>query len=189
MEINLDLGDDVSDLEAQLLISETQINKAVKRALKKTAKWIETHSKREMGKELKIPQKLLTLRYRRSFFTKEGRHSAHLWFGFAAIRPLDISNNHRYRNGELTIGSHQFEDGFIATMKNGHRDVYRRSGGGKRTKRADGQWTELPIEKVGFHIDVFADRIMERYYHRAEARFKQILKQELHFVLNVENKL
>ncbi|HFQ4975663.1 TPA: hypothetical protein ACGU7V_004737, partial [Vibrio vulnificus] len=61
LQLNLQLDQELAYLEAQLMVSVPQIQKAIDRALKKTARWLETHSKRELGRELKLPIKVLTV--------------------------------------------------------------------------------------------------------------------------------
>lgn len=189
MNLEIDLSDDLADLESKLLISISQIQKAVSRSLKKTARWLETHSKRELGVALGVPQRVLSARYYQSFNVQGGSRSVGVWFGLNPIRLSHIGKA-KQNNIGVKVGSHFYEGAFIATMASGHEGVFKRSAKSnpknKRVKRADGQWSELPIEEVSFEIDGIASAVLERYHHRAEARFKQILKQEINFALNIE---
>jgi|GEM_PF-556906 len=189
MELHIDLGDELQHLESQLLASVPQINKAVVRALRKTTKWIETHSKRELGVALSIPQRVISNRFFHDMQLKDGKRSVNVWFG---LNPVSVSSLGRLSQNSIgaKAGKHQFVGSFVASMKSGHTGIFKRvyQGGGERSKRDDGQWTELPIEEETFEIESLAQPIIERYYARAEARFKQVLKQEVHYVLNVEGK-
>ncbi len=198
LHLKLDLSDDLVELEKQLLASVPQLNRAIDRALKKTARWLETHSKRELGLALQVPQRVFKARFFRHFSTKDGSRSVNVWFGLDSMRAIDLGNPRQTDMG-VKVGKHFFSGAFIAKMQSGHVGIYRRSNEFKRNfssdernemrqKRTDGQWTELPIEEVGFSIEQIAKPILERYYARAEARFKQLLKQEINFVINVENK-
>jgi hypothetical protein len=196
LRLEIDLGEDLAELEAQLMASVPQVNRAIDRALKKTARWLETHSKRELGTALQVPQRVFKTRFFRHFSTKNGKRSVNVWFGLDSMRSIDLGNPRQTAQG-VKVGKHLFSGAFIANMKSGHTGIFRRSNefnrnftsderNENRQKRADGQWTELPIEEVGFPIEQIAKPILERYHVRAEARFKQILKQEINFALNVE---
>ena len=190
MNLEIDLSDELAELEAQLLVSVSQIQRAVTRTLKKTARWLETHSKRELGVALSVPQRVLSARYYQSFNIKDGNRTVSVWFGLNPIRLTSIGTAKQNDIG-VKVGRHFYEGSFIATMASGHVGVLKRTAkshsDNRREKRKDGQWTELPIKEQSFEIDEIAEPILERYHNRAEARFKQILKQEINFALNIEN--
>ena len=189
MELKIELGDELSHLEAQLRASVPQINKAVIRALRKTTKWLETHSKREIGIALSIPQRVISNRFFHEMQVKDGKRSVNVWFG---LNPVSVSSLGRLSQNTIgaKAGKHQFVGSFVASMKSGHTGIFKRvyQGGGERSKRDDGQWTELPIEEESFEIESLAQPIIERYFARAEVRFKEILEKEVHYVLHVEGK-
>lgn len=189
MNLEIDLDDELSALEDQLLVSVSQIQRAVTRTLKKTAKWLETHSKRELGVALRVPQRVLSTHYYQSFNIKDGKRTARVWFGLNPIRLWSIGTAKQNDIG-VKVGRHFYEGSFIATMASGHEGVFNRSAkshaDNRRVKRKDGQWSELPIKEQSFKIQDIAEPILERYHNRAEARFKQILKQEINFALNIE---
>lgn len=189
MELHIDLGAELAHLESQLRASIPQINKAVVRALRKTTKWIETHSKRELGVALSIPQRVISNRFFHEMQIKEGKRSVNVWFG---LNPVSVSSLGRLSQNTIgaRAGKHQFVGSFVASMQSGHEGVFKRKydDGGTRSKRQDGQWTELPIQEENFEIEEIALPIIERYYARAEVRFKQLLEQEVHYVLHVEGK-
>lgn len=189
MELHIDLGEELKHLESQLLASIPQINKAVIRALRKTTKWIETHSKRELGIVLSIPQRVISNRFFHEMQVKDGKRLVNVWFG---LNPISVSSLGRLSQNVMgaRAGKHQFVGSFVASMQSGHKGIFKRSyqDGGDRSKREDGQWTELPIEEESFEIEGLAQPIVERYYARAEARFKQILEHEIHYVLHLEGK-
>ena len=187
MNFNVELGDDILDLERDLEISISQIQKAISRVLKKTARWLEIHSKRELGVALGVPQHILSTRYRKTFHFKNGTRSVNVWFGLNPILAKDIGRSVQSNTG-VKVGNKSFVKAFIATMDNGHLGVFKRKfrNGGRRKKRADGQWTELPIVEESFQLDDIAEPILERYQTRVEARFEKILKQELNFAMNIE---
>ncbi|WP_394179631.1 hypothetical protein [Marinomonas posidonica] len=187
MILEIHLGSEIAELEEQLELSVRQLQKAVTRTLKKTARWLETHTKRELGVALSVPQRVLAARYYKTFYLKNGERTVNVWFGLSPISVYSLGKAKQTDLG-VRVGKHHFIGAFIATMKSGHTGIFKRkyAAGGKRTKRQDGQWTELPIEAVTMEIDKIAQPIIERYHARAEARFKQILKQEIHFAMNIE---
>ena len=67
LQLNLQLDQELAYLEAQLMTSVPQIQQAIDRALKKTAHWLETPSRRELGRELKLPIKVLPVRFHDTF--------------------------------------------------------------------------------------------------------------------------
>lgn len=187
MNLAIDLGDDIAELEEQLEISIKQLQKAVARALTKTARWLETQTKRELGVALSVPQRVLAARYYKTFYMKNGKRTVNVWFGLSPISVGALGKPVQTDIG-VRVGKHHFIGAFVATMKSGHQGVFKRKhdSGGKRSKRSDGQWTELPIEEERFPIEAIAEPIIERYHVRAEARFHKILKQEINFAMNVE---
>lgn len=187
MHLEMDLGDELAELEEQLLVSFSQIQKAVNRALRKTARWLETHSKRELGVALAVPQRIFSTRYHQSYQLKGTKRSVSVWFGLNPIAVYQLGNARQTSTG-VRVGRHEFNGAFIATMDSGHTAVFKRSNtaDSRREKRKDGQWTELPIEEERFAIEDIAEPILERYHARAEARFKQVLQQEINFALNIE---
>lgn len=189
MNFNVELDSDILDLERDLEISVSQMQKAISRALRKTSRWLETHSKRELGVALGVPQNILSARYRKTFHFKNGVRSVNVWFGLNPISIKDMGNLVQTRAG-VRVGKKNFVGSFIATMDSGHlgafKRKYRNRPGGRREKRADEQWTELPIIEETFQIHEIAEPILERYQARVEARFEQILKQEINFAMNIE---
>ncbi len=188
MFLDIDLSSELGELEQQLQVSIIQIQKAVSRTLKKTGRWLETHSKREIGVALALPQRVLSVRYYQRFSVKNGNRSVNVWFGLNPIRMSAIGNAHQTAAG-VKVGKHEYHGAFIAQMESGHVGVFQRIAAAdtRREKRKkDGQWTELPIKEEIFEIESLSAPILERYYARAEARFKQILKQEINYVLKIE---
>jgi hypothetical protein len=49
MNLEIELGDSVAELEEQLELSIRQLQKAVTRTIQKTARWLETQTKRELA--------------------------------------------------------------------------------------------------------------------------------------------
>ncbi len=183
LKLELDLGKELAYLESMLLESRPNIQKAIDRSLRKTSAWLETHSKRELKRELRVPLHTLSVRFHHKFYLNDGERAIVVWFGIDPISAGALGNSRRNKKG-LKVGSHQFDGAFWATMKSGHEEVFRRS----KTKnvkriRPDGQWTTLPINGVKHHIDESSTEIFNRYYKRAQARFSVVLRQQLKFIL------
>ncbi|GHY00989.1 phage tail protein [Vibrio cholerae] len=174
LQLNLQLDQELAYLEAQLMASVPQIQKAIDRALKKTARWLETHSKRELGRELKLPIKVLTVRFQHTFYLKDGEKAVSVWFGLNPVQVRYIGKAKQNRRG-TRVGKHQFDGAFSAAMKSEHLNVFRRKGRER-----------LPIEVVRLPIEEQSNPIFERYYQRAQGRFTELLRQELNFALNHE---
>ena len=184
--LDLKLDGELEYLEAQLLISQPQILKAVDRALRKLTAWIERHSKRELGKVLKVPARVLSVRFFRSFLLQGSKREVHVWFGLNPIRYSQIGSLRQTSKG-VRVGKHFLQGAFVAQMKSGHRGVFLRDRSSRHEKRPDGQWTELPINEQMLEIEEEASRTLERFYQRAESRFKELLRQELNYVIHHEN--
>lgn len=166
IQMDLTLGTELAYLEAKLTRAKPKIQKAIDRAVKKTARWLEVHTKRDLGKELKINQQALTFRYRKTFFPDTKAVS--VWFGIDPFQARYIGRSRQNKRG-VKAGSYQFDHAFIATMKNGHTNIFRR-------KKDTIKKVHLPISEPG-------SEIFQRYQVRAQARFSTILKQELNFIL------
>jgi len=176
LSLDLQLNKELAYLEAQMLASAPQIQKAINRALRKTTKWLETHSKRELARELQLPIRVLSVRFRHTFYLKGGERAAQVWFGLDPVQVRHIGKARQNKRG-TRVGKHQFDGAFVATMKSGHENVFKR-----KTKE------RLPIEVIRLPIDEQAEPVFERYYKRATVRFTELLQQELNFILNHEGK-
>ena len=85
LELQVGIGQVNEDLAGHLIGLEGKVEVAVDRAIKKTARWLRTHSAREIGKELNIKQAAIKQRFR---FTDTGKgfgRKATVWVGLLAI--------------------------------------------------------------------------------------------------------
>ncbi len=174
LQLDFQLDQEFAYLEAKLTALAPQLQRAVDRALRKTARWLETHSKRELGRELKLPIRVLSIRFQHVLQLKGQQKSAVVWFGVNPIEARYLGSARQNRRG-TRVGRHQFDLAFTASMKNAHKNVFRRKGRER-----------LPIEVVRMSIDKESTLIFQRFYQRAQGRFSEVLQQELNFVLEHE---
>lgn len=126
--INLDL--DVEGIERtarDLQATQAQIQKALKSALAKLARWLRTQSLRGLSTKLEISQKVL----RRRLKTFKVKHSANgsevtIWYGLNPIALIYLGAR-RTQKG-VTAGKRRVEGGFIATSKRQGPQVFKRRG-------------------------------------------------------------
>ena len=209
LSLNIDVGQISNDLTEHLLGLNLPIEKAINRAMNKIARWLRTHSVREIGRELKIKQSVIRSRYR---FNKSGKGSAQrisIWVGLLAIAAHHAGTAAQNSAGTKVKGR-QFDSAFKAKIYNSEERVFIRTAANKRhghatlgnreqkasrgLRDAHNQRSlpaqlrgRFPVEVVGIDIEEVGQEVLERYESRINKRYGQILEQELHYALNIEN--
>ncbi|MEM5529553.1 hypothetical protein WN093_12070 [Gammaproteobacteria bacterium AS21] len=200
----IDLDDITKELTEHIQGLDSKVNKAVKRALKKVGTWLRTHSMREIGKELQINLSALRKRYRLSTTNKNHNNELKLWVGLLSIAAHDAGKALKNKAGTKVRG-HQFDSAFKAKIYNNEERVFIRSAankkqqhttvGSKGKKKRSRHKQDLPasissrfpVEVVGIDVQEIGLDVLERYEKRINKRYGELLTQELHFALNVEN--
>ena len=196
----LSFDDATNDLTNNITDAQHRVSKAVNRAVKKTARWLKTHSMRDIGKELGIKQAPLKRRFLIST-NPQAPSQATVWFGLLAIAAHDVGRARQTKAG-VNVGKHRFEGAFYRAVYGDNEKVY------IRTKRNDvaGHHTisgrhnrgysrdmndpslagRFPVQVVGIDIQDVSERIVQRYEARLNQRYREILAHELRFAISIE---
>jgi hypothetical protein len=213
LALHIDAGQITHDLTSHLQGLDLPIEKAINRAMNKVARWLRTHSVREIGKELKIKQSIIRNRYRFSKSGKGGSQQINIWVGLLAVAAHQAGPAAQNSAGTKVKGR-QFDSAFKAKIYNSDERVFIRSAANmrqghvtlgdptqkqKRQQRNAGHKRKglsrdlpaklrgrFPVEVVGIDIEDIGQDILERYEGRINRQYGKILEQELNFALNVE---
>lgn len=146
-----------------------QLDRAADRALKKTAQWLRTHSAREIGQVLDIPNGPLKRRF--AIYPRRGAREVKLWIG---INPLDVHylGDPQQTPSGVKVRRREYRGAFIAPMRSSGKIVWQRKGRER-----------LPIEKVRQAWDKDAMTVIDRWERRATARFIELFEHEARHAL------
>lgn len=157
----------------QLLETDPRAHRAANRAINKAIDWLSGHVAREIAKDNQVPVRVIRTRRTFMHYSSDGRLSGSLWFGLNSIKAAYAGPLRQQRKG-ARAGAHLFEGGFLATMKNGHRGIFKRAGKAR-----------FPI--VEQSVILFSEP--DDYAHLvtdAEERLGTLLAQELNYEFNVK---
>lgn len=128
--------------------------KETSRALTKTSKRAATRTRRQVAKDVGLPQRMIKDRVQ-GFRARivNGNPESSVWVGTKVGIPLSQVPGARVnlRTGILAAGRTRTQT-FKATMPSGHKGIFVRKPNSRHKKRSDGQWTELPIEEPKVRI-------------------------------------
>lgn len=200
-EINLSAVSEKISSDMRLLGDRVSV--AVSRALRKTERWLRVHSMREIGRELNISNAALKYRYK---IETNGKRLK-LWFGLlniAAHETGSVSQN----AGGVKVRGRQFGGAFYRRIYGSDQKIYIRTSRNRvfdhPTYTQDGKhrvnrnpdyaflegWDpgrggrgRFPVQVVGVEIAPVAVAILKSYEARINARYEEILAQEINFAL------
>ena len=196
--LTLNFSDTTSDLTAELYHVSDKVAKAVNRAVKKTARWLRTHSMRDLSKELNIKQAPLKSRFIVGTDPKKPSE-AKIWIGLLAIGAHDIGRASQNQAG-VRVANRQYDGAFYQAVYGSEKKVYIRARRNRimqhdvvreqrrRKYRAINQNLKgrFPVQVVGVEIKDVADRVIQRYEARVNKRYREILEHELKFAIDLE---
>lgn len=206
-EMQVDIGRATKDMTEHLVGLEKQVGKAVDRAVRKVARWLRTHSVREIGRELNITQAALKRRYRFSDTGHGFNRRVNIWVGLLAIAAHDTGKINQGPAGARVRGR-QFDGAFKQKIYGSEEKVYIRASAnrerGHATVTQGGRdWSKysreklnsaraeygdrFPVQVVGIEIEDIGLDVLERYQSRLDGQYRRILDQELNYALNVES--
>lgn len=153
-----------------------QYHRAFRRALNKTARWLQSQSIKQVSREKKLPQKLLRHRISVSQARHQSMHlTAYLVANLRGVRGCDVGVQRQTALG-ARAGRFLFPRSFIATMPHGHRGIYRR-----RTAQA------LPIQEVRVPLGAKAAAIIVALVkEQTMPQFQRYFAHELAFATRFE---
>ena len=197
--LTLNFDDATQDMTQHLDGVSRKIEKAVHRAVKKTANWLRTHSVRDLGKELNIKQAPLKNRFVVGTNPKEPGKAV-IWIGLLAIAAHNVGKPSQNASG-VRVGKHQFDGAFFRRIYGDEEKVYIRASRNRIEQHAAVRENRtvkyrslsdpklkgrFPVQVVGVDIAEKADKVIQRYESRLNQRYSQILEQELNFALRIE---
>ena len=121
-------ADDLRQVPHFLGLQKHDIERAMLRAINKTARWLRTRIAREVATELNVKVGLArnSLQLRMA-----SRHGLNASVGLnpkaSRIKAVDLGQPKQNKAG-VRVGRHSFRGAFIATMPSGHTGVFRRKG-------------------------------------------------------------
>lgn len=199
------LSADSEQLTQDLELLGKRCEVAVQRAIKKLARWLRTHSLREIGRELKITQKVLKKRFRIDENSKGDSPYINIWFGLLNVGAHEVGKARQNRAGTRVRGR-QFDGAFVKKIYGSEEKVYIRARRNRRAGHATvaqrpgrnnrypnraflaEEGGRFPVQVVGVEIEEVATEILERYEQRINARYQELLQQEVNYALNVESR-
>lgn len=201
VSVQLNFAREINRATAAIQATPKQVEKASDRAIKKTIRWLKTRVAREISTATKVPQKSLKPRMTTTVAGKGADRVHILWFGSMPL-PAEKAGKARQTKKGTTAGKHRFEGAFVATIYNPEANVWvrtrrnqsvghltlgkkRRPGAGSVPRELAGRF---PVQRVGVELDALAGEVFKRYHQRAEARFGELIEQELNYAVNHENK-
>lgn len=174
-----DIGTHVSLLRD---LSNHGLQKAINRASKKMARWLQTHIARQAAMMLGMKTSSFK-KYRIKLNMRDASGITKVWIGTNRIAAHHLQNPRWKRQWSgARAGGQTFDGAFIANSKaGGNRN------GLKVFRRLPGQYGpngKEKLEKVSIAIDSDVKEAIYRLQNRANARFKELLLQEIRFELS-----
>lgn len=159
-----------------------QMRRAETRALNKTLRWGIKNIAKELGKEIKIPAKLIKQRIR-GFKATRRKARARIYAGLNAIKAKRLGKVRQLKKG-VRAGRHTFKGAFITATSNAHTGIFERTGEKKRAMKsgsyAGTNVKREPIREVELDINTQSvTAIIDKWFGRIQEQFFVILKGEL----------
>lgn len=197
--LSFDLSNDAALIADEFAGMEKQVAKAIERALKKTGRWLRTHTMRHLSKELAIKQATLKNRFILAY--DKDKKTVNLWVGLLAIAAEGLGGVRQNAAG-TKAGSRQFDGAFYTKIYGDDERVYIRASRNRvmqhdvvRQNRKPASYRPIrnpnligrfPVQAVGISIEDEASQILLRLEQQVNKRFGEILKQELNYAINLE---
>lgn len=125
-----------------------QVNQASMFAINRTAEWLKSTAAKEISAEKRIKLKIIRDRMKIMRANKKqlaANINADMW----ALKGKDLGDMSQSPIG-ATAGNYFFKGAFVATMKSGHKGVFRRKGTSK-----------LPIKEQYIMLDNYASKLIK----------------------------
>lgn len=168
--LSLSVDDAINRTPGALDLARRELEKAADRALTKTARWLRTHSARELGRELSLP--VGPLKHRFNVYPSRGGDGAKLWIGVLPLSVHYLGDPQQTPEG-VRVRRRKYDGAFISPMKTSRKLVWRRKGRER-----------LPIEKVTEEWGEQAVGVLQRWERRATNRFIELFEQEARYAVH-----
>ncbi|MFH1493744.1 MAG: phage tail protein [Pseudomonadota bacterium] len=170
---------DATDVLYQFGAMPAQAERATKRALTLTAKWIDTQGSRAIAKASGVPLKALKrgkgVGRVRIKSPSASALRASVWFGLMPVKAAYVGKLSQLKKG-ARAGKHVFPGGFVGRMPSGHIGIYLRKGKAR-----------LPIVEQSVKLEQ-AQTILEGVASEAGDVLQQKMAHELNYEMNVRGK-
>lgn len=163
-----------------------EMNKASRRAIRKTIAQVRTQIAREAAQQVKVPVRVFKkFRSRGGLFKKS--LGGKVWFGLNPIKASYLGRMSVWKRGkDPKAGKYSFPGAFLATVGGAHTSIFRRQAA--LTRHSEGRpkhWQpNLPIYEVEQEIGFLEDEIA-RNHPGVSQLFRKNLEQELNYEVNV----
>ena len=127
LSTQINLSEEIKALTEDLKGVRAKIDKAVARAMKKTHRWLKTHSSREIGKELGIKQGTLKRRFEIDQYHKNGVSYLSLWVGLMPVAAHEMGRKPRQNRRGVRAGGRQFDGAFYKAVYGEEKKVWIRT--------------------------------------------------------------
>ncbi|VFM96467.1 MAG: hypothetical protein BECKG1743D_GA0114223_102032 [Candidatus Kentron sp. G] len=196
--ITLSLDPDIEELTIGLDRLSRQVRTAIKRAVRKLILWLRRQMLRQASQVSGVAQKEI-IRHRRIYLDIKGMEGT-VWLGTSPL-PLHLAGRVSWNPSSIgaTVAGRQYAGAFYRNVHGGGPKVWIRSSRnlreghptyhGKRRHRSFSHAVShdrFPVEILGTEMNELEDEIARRLERRAHTRFRELLEQELNYVLNHE---
>lgn len=173
IDVNIDQAA-LDRVAAEFTALPEEIDRASRRAVRKAVSWIETHVARGISQAHSVPLKSIKIHRMRASVTQRGDDALHgfVWIGISPVKASYLGALRQQRAGARS-GKHFFERAFVATMKSGHRGIYKRSGKAR-----------LPIDEQSLPLDQ-AEQVVDAVHAQVPQRLTDLLAQEMNYETRV----
>ena len=172
-DLNLDMRVDSARREALLRrsgLAQEAINRAMRRAVAKTARWAKAQAARAIRADEGIAYRAIRRRLR-DFAHSPERMALKVWLGLWRMAAYSLGRADETDTG-VSVGRRRYPGAFLATLESGHKGVFRRRGSRR-----------LPIAEVMENWGTTGESAMRQAAAGAEARLLTLAEQELRFEL------
>ena len=168
-----------------------QMRKAEVRALNKTLRWVVKNIIKNIGREAKLPAKLLRQRIRAFKATTRNR-SGRVWAGLQPLMAHRLGAVRQMKRGGVRAGRHRFDNAFVHTTSNNKLIVFQRTGEAKRLMKkgryADTRIKREPVDKAKLDLHTSdVQKVVNEWFGKAQAQFFIVFKRELNYEVFVKN--
>lgn len=115
----------LGDIARALAGTEKEVEVALKRALNRTAQWLQTRARRALMKGLNLPANVIRARLRYAYYSATAKR-VRVWIGLNPVSVIRL-NPKKSAKG-VTARGEKYDGGFITTGRSGNRHVYKRLG-------------------------------------------------------------
>jgi len=177
MQLDVHLTDKVlkGQITTLVLNNDKALKRAFRRAAKKISRWMSTQVARSLSKQygLQVSKfKRFRIRIANPDFEKHNK-PAMVWFGVNDVEWDFIGDKPKQDDQGVWVKDYFFKGAFIGKNRKGITQVFKR----RTAKR-------LPIDIQKVNIRLGAKIAVARLLNRAQARYKDILGQEVNYELS-----